>query len=46
MINNFKNSKKFGNKVKNPKIKKIRIFGYVSQAKIQIEEMELQLFKL
>jgi hypothetical protein len=42
-MNNLKNLKKFGNKIKNAKIKKTKIFGFVSQAKIQTEEMELQL---
>lgn len=46
MINNFKNLKKFGNKVKEPKEKTIRISGFVSLEKIQIEEMELLLLKV
>jgi hypothetical protein len=46
MINNFKNSRKFGNKLKKVKIKKIKIFGYVNLGKIRIEETELQSFKL
>jgi hypothetical protein len=46
MIHNSKNLKKFGDKIKNAKIKRIKIFGYASQEKIPIEETELQLPKI